>query len=91
MNRYRSGSGSPRRTGGVSTSEAILETARPSPSEANAEARRLRSEILRLRSQLDRHQRLPAFEEASDIYERLDELVVAYLRLQLESEDGYPT
>ncbi|BAS26040.1 hypothetical protein [Limnochorda pilosa] len=66
----------------------MLEAARPSVSEANPEARRLRRQIAMLRSQLAEGERLPAYEEAPELYERLDALVVAYIRLQMESQQA---
>jgi len=53
-------------------------------SEADREARRLQMEIAEIRKSLEECERLPAYEEAPEVYQRLDELVVAYLRLQLE-------
>lgn len=41
-------------------------------------------EIAEIRKSLEECERLPAYEEAPEVYQRLDELVVAYLRLQLE-------
>lgn len=54
-------------------------------SEAEREAQRLQLEMAELRKRLEECERLPTYEEAPEVYQRLDELVVAYLRLQMES------
>lgn len=69
----------------------MLESASMSVSEADREARRLQLEMAELRKHLEECERLPAYEEAPEVYERLDELVVAYLRLQMESGKICPT
>lgn len=60
-------------------------------SEADRKARRLQLEMAEIRKYLDECERLPAYEEAPEVYQRLDELVVAYLRLQIEPGERCPT
>ncbi len=60
-------------------------------SEAEREAQRLQLEMAELRKRLEECERLPTYEEAPEVYQRLDELVVAYLRLQMESGEICPT
>ena len=75
----------------VSTSQAMLERAPMMLSEAEREAQRLQLEMAELRKRLEECERLPTYEEAPEVYQRLDELVVAYLRLQMESGEICPT